>query len=155
MLQNTMLKIAQHGGIDVELPLQVKVSLWVKEGGRLRPDCRPHAETMGGTWASDARDGCRPSPSLSSRPCNGTAASASGQARVGVHEDGRIGKNPRKVNKKEKKKEKMDSPVRTPTKQRPPQAPHEPCMRACTVCCRCGCDSGVWMLVVGGMCIWR
>jgi len=48
MLQNTMLKIVQHGGIDVELPLQVKVSLWVKEGGWLHPDCRLHAETMGG-----------------------------------------------------------------------------------------------------------
>jgi len=96
MLQNTMLKIAQHGGIDGELPLQVKVSLWVKEGGQLCPDCRPHAETMGGTWASDARNGCRPSPSPSSRPCDGTTASASGQARVGAHEDGRTGKKTEK-----------------------------------------------------------
>jgi len=96
MLQNTMLKIAQHGGIDVELPLQVKVSLWVKEGGWLCPDCRPHTETMGGTWVSDVRDGCRPSPSPSSRPCNGTAALASGQARVGAHEDSRTGKKTKK-----------------------------------------------------------
>jgi len=96
MLQNTMLKIVQHGGINVELPLQVKVSLWVKEGGQLHPDCRLHAETMGGTWVSDARDGCRPLPSPSSRPCDGTAALTSGQARVGAHEDGRTGKKNKK-----------------------------------------------------------
>ena len=106
MLQNTMLKIAQHGGIDVELPLQVKVSLWVKEGSWLRPNCRLHTETMGGTWMSDARDGCRPSPLPLLRPCDDTAALASGQARVGVYEDGRTGKKNRKVNKKERKKRK-------------------------------------------------
>jgi len=104
MLQNTMLKIVQHGGIDVELPLQVKVALWVKEGGRLHPNCRPHAETMGGTWASDAHDGCRPSLSPSSRPCDSTAASASGQARVGVHKDGRTGKKKQKSEQKRKEK---------------------------------------------------
>jgi len=100
-----MLKIAQHGGIDIELPLQVKVSLWVKEGGQLCPDCRLHAETMGGTWASDAHNGCRPLPSPSSRPCDGTAASASGQVRVGAHEDGRTGKKPKSEQKRKEKKE--------------------------------------------------
>jgi len=68
-------------GLDATASSMPVVILWVKKGGWSHADHRPCIETVGGTCASAAW-----SPSL--RPCDGTAASASGQAKAGACEDG-------------------------------------------------------------------
>jgi len=93
------------------------VYLWGEEGGRSHADHRTHAETVGGhRWVMHAM---QVQAWLLLIPCDGAAASTSGQAEVGVCEGGkRVCVEMHKSTGLENKiKMKVDSSIQSPTKR--------------------------------------
>jgi len=93
------------------------VYLWGEEGGQSHADHRTCAETMGGhRWVMHAM---QVQAWLSSMPCDGAAASTSGQAEVGVCSGGKrvCVEMHKSTGLEKKKKKKVDLSIRSPTKR--------------------------------------